>query len=370
MGGKAFSDLGAETIRVPTERMAPIARAIADALGAGMVRWPRDKADHGDIDLVVSAQLVGHIGDAELARRAGEAAGYPYISRRLDVRDPILFVGLQLPEGLVQVDLISSPDELLDFATRYLCWGDAGSMIGRLAREMGLTFGQNGLRCPVRVPGATKESLLLTTSFDEAVRFLGWDPAVHDAGFANDQEIAGFIASGTYFDPKVYEEQRTSSSARRRGKVRKGRSSFIDDVTARMGRFVWPEVKGPNPLQEAFTDKALEHFGKQAEYETIRQRMAASREIKQLAFTPEAVVAATGAPREDFSAIASVISESFPEPDEFRVWKETCSPDDLAQRATDALAILKTRRAEAAARQAIHLADVERGRKRREARKG
>jgi hypothetical protein len=361
MGGKAFSDIGAQTIRVPTRTMAPIARTIAEALGAGLVRWPTDKSDHGDIDLVVPASLVSDLGDAALAQRAAQATAYDFIYRRLDVRDPILFVGLQLPEGLLQVDLITADDELLDLATRCLSWGDTGSMIGRTAREMGLTFGQNGLRCPVRVPGATKESLLLTTSFDEALRFLGWNPAEHDAGFANDREIADFIASGAYFDPKVYEEQRTSSSARRRGKVRKGREDFIADVTSRPARFIWPEAKGPSPMQAEFTVRALDHFGMTSRYEETRQRLAATVEVKQVAFTTQAVLDAAGASAGDIKAIVSVMREGFPDFGAFSSWKIDCQPQDLAQRAQAASAILKERRTEEEARRAAHQMDVQRG---------
>lgn len=366
MGGKAFGTMG-EPIRLPTARIEPIARAICAGVGAHMVLWPTRKVDHGDIDLVIASSIVRSLGDEELARRTAEAAGFSHIHKRPDVRDPIMFVGLDLPEGLLQVDLISSPDELLDFAVRYLSWGDTGTMIGRMAREMGMTFGQNGLRFPVRLEGLGKDSILLTTDFDEAVRLLGWDPAVHAAGFADDREIADFIASGRYFDPKVYDASRTSSEARRRGRVRRGRDEFLADVTSREGRFEWPETKGPNPLQERFAQAALDHFGKRAEVEAAIERLKASNQRTPNNFSPEAVMAATGCPRSDVGPIAAVIMEDFPGTNQFPEWKASCTVEDVQDRARRALPILVERRRIQEEKKAKHLADEERLRARRDA---
>lgn len=172
MGGKAFAGQG-DPVRLPTDRMAPISSAICAAVGALPVRWLRNKRDHGDADLVIPQSIVDAMGDERLAAAAAAATGHDHLFKRPDVRDPILFVALKVPEGLFQVDLISSPDELADFAVRYLSWGDVGTMIGRAAREMGLTFGQNGLRVPIRIEGVGKESVLLTTDFAAALDLLG-----------------------------------------------------------------------------------------------------------------------------------------------------------------------------------------------------
>lgn len=365
MGGKAFGTMG-DPIRLPTARIEPIARAICAGVGARMVLWPTQKADHGDIDLVIAASIVGSLGDEELARRTADAAGYDHVYKRPDVRDPIMFVGLKVPEGLLQVDLVSSPDELLDFAVRYLSWGDTGTMIGRMAREMGMTFGQNGLRFPVRLEGLGKDSILLTSDFDEAVRLLGWDPAVHTAGFADDREIADFIASGRYFDPKVYDASRASSEARRRGRVRRGRDEFLADVTSREGRFEWPEAKGPNPLQERFAQAALDHFGKREEVDAAIERLKASNKRAPTNFSPEAVMAATGCLRSDVGPLTSVIMEDFPGTNQFPEWKATCTVEDVQERARRAVPILVERRRIQAEKKAKHLADEERGRARRE----
>ena len=95
-------------------------------------------------------------------------------------------------------------------------WKRAGNSLCRAAREMGLTFGQNGLRVRIRIEGVGKESVLLTTDFAEALDLLGWDAAVHDAGFDDDRQSADFLANGRFFDPKIYDPSRASSEARSR----------------------------------------------------------------------------------------------------------------------------------------------------------
>lgn len=342
MGGKAFAAHG-ETVRLPTARMEPLARAIAAAVGARVVEWPRLKADHGDIDLVIPRSVVSALGDEELARRVGAAAGAEHLFRRPDVRDPILFVGLRLPEGLYQVDLISSDDDLADFCTRYLSWGDCGTMIGRMAREMGLTFGQTGLRVPVRVPGAGRDNVLLTGDPDTAITWLGFDAIAHRAGFDDDRAVADFIGAGRWFDPKVYEPERSSSEARRRGRVRRGRDAFNDYITSLPGRFEWPEVKGPSPLQDEFRDAAVARFGKAEEVAAAEARLVASAVRRPSAFNPAAIAAAVG--HEDFELrfLTAIVQEDFTGDGEFPAWKASCTPEDVEARVKAAWALYPER---------------------------
>lgn len=357
MGGKAFAGQG-DPVRLPTDRMAPISSAICDAVGALPVRWLRNKQDHGDADLVIPQSIVDAMGDERLAAEAAAATGHDHLFKRPDVRDPILFVALKVPEGLFQVDLISSPDELADFAVRYLCWGDVGTMIGRAAREMGLTFGQNGLRVPIRIAGTGKESVLLTTDFAEALDLLGWDAAVHDAGFDDDCQSADFLASGRFFDPKIYDPSRASSEARRRGRVRSGRDSFNEDLVSRPARFDWPAEKGPNPLQDRYRDVAIERFGAREAIEAAEERLRRSAVRVPSVVTPAAMLAATGCEPADFGPILSVIQEDFPGDGEFTAWKTRTTLAEFQERAVAAWPILQKRRVEEAAdaerRAAIH----------------
>lgn len=353
MGGKAFAGQG-DPVRLPTDRMAPISSAICAAVGALPVQWLRAKQDHGDADLVVPQSIVEEMGDLRLAATAAAATGHDHLFRRPDVRDPILFVGLKIPEGLFQVDLISAPDDLADFAVRYLSWGDVGTMIGRAAREMGLTFGQNGLRVPIRIEGVGKESVLLTADFHEALDLLGWDATVHAAGFDDDRQSADFLAGGRFFDPKIYDPSRASSEARRRGRVRSGRDSFNEDLVSRPANFDWPAEKGPNPLQDHYRDAAIERFGAREAIDAAEARLRRASARTPSVVSREAVVAATGCDPKDFGPLLSIIKEDFPGSEEFPKWKASCSLEDLEERARRAVPILTERRLERERNLEIH----------------
>lgn len=351
MGGRIFKHLG-EPLRLPTERFEPIARAVADATGGRPVAWLRDKPDHGDVDIVLPQSIVDRHGDAALAAMVGAAVGVEHVHYREDCRNPIVFVGLRLPEGIFQVDLIGVPDELVDFAHGVLSWGDLGVMIGRVAREMGITFGMNGLRVPLRVPSAQSRSILLTSDFDDALKHLGLDPVRHRAGFDDIVASADWLADGAYFDPKIYDPSRTTSEARRRSRVRSSQPALVEYLKSRPGRHEWPEVSGPSAMQEDMVRETVERFGKTLEVETARAEMIASTVREETHFSLDAVSAATGVvePR-DVRALVSIMQESFPGTDEFPKWRARAEPDDIAARARAAVPVLIERRMEDARRE-------------------
>lgn len=367
MGGKAFAAQG-DVVRITTARLEPIARDVVAATGARPVRWLRAKADHGDLDLVVPASLAAAIGDDALARRVADAVGVPHLSRRPDSRDPILFVGLRLPEGIFQADLICMPDALVDFAARHLSWGDLGLMLGRVAREMGLTLGQNGLRMPVRVTSAGRESVLLTSDFAVALEFLGWDPAWHDAGFDDDAEAADYVASGRLFDPMIFDPSRATGESRRKGRGRRGRDEYVSSLMSKPARYRWPETKGDASFQRPFLEAAMDRFGVREEIETMRARMLASLERRPSEFSTDAVLEASGFPEDDLRAVLSVLMESFPATGEYPAWKASCTLQELQDRSRAAGDELRRRREAEKADRIRRAAETERHLRNRERR--
>lgn len=351
MGGKIFKGLGTP-LRLPTDRFEPIARTVAEATGGTLVRWLRDKPDHGDVDVVVADHHARVLGDAQVAAIVGEAVGVEHVHRRADSRDPILFVGLKLPDGIFQADLIGVPAELVDFAASYLSWGDLGLMIGRLARQMGLKFGMNGLRLPVHETSVKYRTVLLTADFDEALRFVGLDPAGHRAGFDDIRASVDWLAAGRFFDPAVFDPARATSDARRRSRARTSQPGMIEDIMSRPVRFPWPDVDGPSELQEIRVRTAVDHFGVAEEVERTRAEMRASAVRLPSAFTLEAVSSATGIVElRDVRALVSIMGEEFPASNAFPEWKAAATPEDVAERARRAVPVLIERRMEEARRE-------------------
>jgi hypothetical protein len=348
--------------------MSPIADAAARATGGAIVSWLTAKTDHGDADVVVPESR--RRPDGVTAAAVGEATGLPHLHYRDNKENPILFAGVETPTGLFQIDLIHWPDQTADFCRRFLSWGDAGAMVGMVAREMGIKFGMDGLRVPVRVPAAPIGSVLLTADFDEALNLLGLDPAAHAAGFADDAETAAWIGRGRYYDPKLYDPSRSTSEARRRGKVRRGRDEHLALLRSFPARYDWPETKGESDLQRSFTQAAIERFGKADEIAAEAERIATMKRDQPLeAFSMDLVASIVEGDLRDAKATVVIIRDVFfPEAYSFSRWKAQADEAEVRRRVAEAIEILKTRRADEAARAARHAEQEARARLKRERR--
>lgn len=368
MGGRAFLAIGRESVRLPTSEMSPIADAAARATGGSVVSWQTSKTDHGDADVVVPESR--RRDDAVTAAAVGRETGLPHLHFRNAKEDPILFTGVETPGGLFQIDLIHCPDLTADFCRRFLSWGDAGAMVGMIAREMGLKFGMDGLRVPVRVPAAPLGSVLLTADFDTALDVLGLDPAPHAAGFADDAEVAGWIGSGRFYDPKLYEPSRSTSEARRRGKARKGRDDLLDMLRSFPAQHVWPDVKGDSEVQRAFTEAAIERFDAADAIAAETARIAALKRDQPLeAFSMDLVSSVVGGTLRDTKAVIVIMRDVFfPEAYSFSKWKAVADEAEVRRMIAKAVEVLKVRRDDEAFRAARHAVQVARAEEKRAAR--
>lgn len=368
MGGRVFLAIGRESVRLPTSEMSAIADAAAGATGGRVVSWLTSKTDHGDADIVVPESQ--RRPDDVAAAAVGAAVGLDHLHRRDSKENPILFVGVETPKGLFQIDLIHWPDETADFCRRFLSWGDVGSMVGIVAREMGLKFGMEGLRVPVRVPAAPLGSVLLTADFASALDFLGFDPAAHAAGFADDAETAAWVGRSRHYDPKLYEPSRSSSESRRRGKVRRGRDEHLTMLRSYPMRYEWPETKGESDLQRAWTARAVEHFGAGEALAAETARLVSlKRDQSMETFSMDLVASIIQGDLHDTKATVVVLKEAFfPEAYSFSRWKAVADEAEIRAKVLAAHAILLERRAEKARRAARHALQEARAAEKRAAR--
>jgi hypothetical protein len=336
MGGKALIAHGYDTVRLPTSAMRPIGLAVADALGGRLIPWIDDKPDHGDADVVVAESIVEAMGDDAVAAAVGAATGLEYGFRRNDVRDPVMAVAVDTPDGWFQVDVISTPDELADFSTRYLSYGDLGVLLGQTARQMGFLLGSEGFRLPIRITNARRASLMLTTDFAQALEFMGWDPALHDAGFADQTELVEFLASGRYFDPEIFQSSRMSSDGRRRSKRRPARAGLVEEISRHRAVFAWPGERDPE-LQRDFAQRALDHFGLHdalAEAEASIRRASATPEG---GFSGAVVSEATGIGGAELQHLVDEMQKTFPDQTAWKAWKVAANADEVRTLALESM---------------------------------
>lgn len=247
MGGSVFSEY-ADAVRIDREEHDEIASKVASVLSdleidASPIPALRSKTSFGDVDMVVSRaqthrglpesgdELVSALAvrDSQIAQALGADAYH-----RGNIRNPALHMLIAGRNGPVQLDLMSIEDNLLEFATRHLSWGDAGAMAAAIAQQMGLKAGMNGLAIAVNI-GASRHRLPLSLDYDQTLELLGLDSAVHRRGFDTINDVYEWLAAGRYFNPRLWSHEWMTNRTRHRALKR---DSYV-------GLYEWLEHKRP-----------------------------------------------------------------------------------------------------------------------------
>ncbi|AXK43931.1 hypothetical protein [Erythrobacter aureus] len=347
MGGSIFRAVGINTMRLPADRALALASDILPALHeiersaniphtpAALIPAYRSKPDYGDLDFVISDHIVEALGDRFIANQLSERLGFDIMFRRPHAADPTLSLALTFRSGeSFQVDLIRTSEELKDFALSFFSWNDTGSYIGRVARQMGLRYGQNGLMLLMSDTDGSR--VPVSTDHDKVLDFLGFDPAVHRAGFDNPEAIYDFISSGRYFDPAIYEMDRMTNRARQRVKNRPFYPNFIEAMRQRPARYEWPAERAAGSravwlerLYEAFPGTREAHA---AALEDFRRRTAACA-----FFNGKRVTALTGVSGPPLQHLMNAVRKEFDSPEAFLAWTERLDEADLKRRLSKAI---------------------------------
>lgn len=269
MGGTRFAHL-AEAVRIDrAEHDAVSARIIerlaAIGIDARVIPHLRSKVDFGDIDLLCArSQTHGGIApddiDALLAKDGSIAAAVGAIAHeRGQIANPSLHMLVEGARGPIQVDLVSIEDHLLAFAQEHMSWGDVGTMVAVVGRQMGLKIGMTGLTMTRR---HAAEVLRARVELDWAgtLEMLGFDPAVHAAGFDTRRDTFEWLAKSRYFDPRIYALERQTNYSRQRALKRPGYMEMLAWIEAEQPtrNYDWGTERGERTEEHA--EAILERF--------------------------------------------------------------------------------------------------------------
>lgn len=180
-----------------------------------------DKADFGDLDVLVSApRLTPRALDT--FRNAVQALEY----RRHNMGHAYLVPVPGEPRAF-QVDLFPTPPDELEPRFTFMSWGDGSNILGRMVKPLGLKWGEGGLSYVHRVPGDEhwKRERHLTTELPVLLAALGLDPAVHRAGYPNEEAMFRYLVSSPLFRPFAF--LNPQGSLARRVKLRPGMERFV-----------------------------------------------------------------------------------------------------------------------------------------------
>lgn len=252
MGGNALKDKGAR--RVTAAEAKEVSIKVCAAIDevflehgfdckSRMIESYRQKADYGDLDIVVMEEAMRAIGLPEVAEKIGAKLGVemPYYHHNPNAGN--ISVGYPLSEGCLQVDLIFAEEKSLDTAYRYFSWNDLGNLITILARKMDkLGFGQSGLTSYIKEDSLLLGIVTFTRDFDAALEFLGYDPERHRQGFDTLEEIYEYAASSKYFNRDVFLLENQNHVARTRNRKRSTYNGFLKWIADReFPQYQWPE---------------------------------------------------------------------------------------------------------------------------------
>lgn len=307
MGGNALS---VPSVRLTKSNYEPLAagcvaqlRALYPGAQVKAIEAYRSKPDFGDLDILLDAEgynpkeAAQALGAVEMVRNG------PVTSLGLKVRQE-----LDALEGNVfQVDLIKMAPVDFHFATQYFAWNDTGNLLGRVAKAMFTSLRHDGLYFYHRDGDYKFREILLTRDFSEALAYLGYEPAVFEAGFDDLEAIFQYVASSPFFNPSIYLLENRNHVSRVRDRKRKTYTDFLKWCAERPGlnAFEHPEDRSQ------YTARMAEFFPQfEQDYAQSLADLARQRAVKEK-FNGAWVSELTGLQGKELGHLMKAFRESF-----------------------------------------------------------
>jgi len=195
-----------------------------------------EKQSFGDIDVVgvpakeLSISLLKHVFDTTYCMRNGTT--YSLLYKHF------------------QIDLIISNDLEYEFTKNYQGLADRANFVGKVAHQLGLKFGHDGLFLLVRSSDShILGEICLTRDPIRAEEFLDIKPLKSADTF---QEVFDNIAVSKYFNPEVFDLENNNAIARVRDKKRPYYRKFLELCSALPKKEYFPRSKDKDQYLQLF----------------------------------------------------------------------------------------------------------------------
>ena len=267
MGGKLF-----HLPRMPRaeylEREAAV-RAYLDGKLGGEYRIPRyygDKADFGDMDVIVPSRVGWSELREEIARELG-ASETKIVGRVFSTA----FRGLQ-------TDFFAVPEAYFESTYAFMSFNDLGNLLGRICRRFNLKWGERGLEYVFRRDGDDhyKADLPVTQDFARVCAFLELDHAVWVRGFPTLVGLYEWVIACPYFSVAPYLDEQEGTIAER--KDRPTIQRFVDFLRER-GITARPAFDD----KHAYVDRIAAAFPEARLHDQIAAERVEEARVKELA---------------------------------------------------------------------------------------
>lgn len=220
MGGKLFN-LG----RIPKKQYLEIEKKMCFYLDnhfSDYYKIPRfyaNKADFGDVDILVSSELMEKMTWAEFKKTI-------ITDLAIDHHESSKGIFSVIYENF-QVDFILQNKNYFESTYSFLCFNDIGNIIGKIFKKFNLKYGENGLLYVFRrQDNHYAKDLLISTNFEKIYAFLGLDYQKWLIGFESKEEMFNWVISSPYFSVQPYIEM--SNRMEKRQKERPTIAYFLD----------------------------------------------------------------------------------------------------------------------------------------------
>lgn len=185
----------------------------------------RNKTDHGDVDLIVPMALKEIMSHDKLLSEMAKHFRCEVHGKSLD---QICNVTAPHPKGgHYQLDLIFIREESLDFAQAFYSWGDVSTLLLRLAANLRVHIGPNGLSYKAKNGKTTMGRVILTRDFETAITHMGLDYSRWRDGFDNLTQVYEWFTDCKYFSDPYFLLEGMNMGTRKDVQKRPGYMGFL-----------------------------------------------------------------------------------------------------------------------------------------------
>ena len=224
MGGKALNKYGVHTERKNTEEFKQIGyelnvRVFFDlTFFTSVVTCYRNKADHGDLDLLIQVRPNSDVNWAEYIQNTFKPQAI-YSNGGVYSFDYKTF----------QVDFIPIPEQKWATALVYFSYDPLGNIMGKTFHKFGCSYGWEGLYYKYRnYRGTNSANILLSNDVRKIFEFGGYDYERYLLGFDTLEDIFKFTINSKYFDTEMFQMENLKSLDKKRNRKRKSYHIFLE----------------------------------------------------------------------------------------------------------------------------------------------
>jgi hypothetical protein len=281
MGGNAIKKLGIMSTRVNREIYEQIKSDIERYLQSNdtvvqhaTFKTFSEKSDFGDIDILIQLE-----NPEKRVKFEDAFNGICNDDELYSVKNgPVTSFAYKMSDGqYFQIDLnYVSTEREFEIANMYHGNGDLGNLIGRIAHNMGLKFGHDGLWYIHRNETYVVGEILLSENIDNILLFLGYDPMRFHAGFTTNEAVWEYATSSPFYHPAFYALENRAYSSKVRDRKRPSYTGFLDYISKR------PETGKAPIVSKDYSIVAIEWFAKFGEYTDLIQKESRRLRMKAI----------------------------------------------------------------------------------------